>query len=354
MDKKALLSTILKKEECQGILFTNLYDILFLLDEESSLNFVEANPYFLYTEEKGFLIGDEISLSLFPRKRDVVKIKVETEDYIKMGFAPAAKIAELVKKENMHLLCSFHPVEIPGVKVKVVENPLLRLQQIYTDERLERLVEAIRICERVLEEIKKEIQEGMWEIDLRAGIERKIFEKGGDGRPFPARVAFGENTAIPQHIPGSRELKKGDLILVDFGVFKKGVCGEITRMFCLGEPAEEWKKIEEILREAREKALLFMKPGKVASEVDRIVREFFNEKGYRENFLGVLGEPVTPGKGGIYLRPGESSILKPGLAFTLEPSLYFPRKGGMRIEDVVVITESSNQVLTTFPLFTCL
>ena len=205
---------------------------------------------------------------------------------------------------------------------------------------------AARVVDRVFEELLSWDLLGMRESELALKIELRIRELS-DGISFEPIVASGENAANPHHAPGKRRLRKGDLVILDYGAKWKGYYSDITRTIALGKPNEKLVEIYEVVKDAQEKAYRTVRAGVKAKEVDAAAREVISAAGYGEYFthrtghglgLDVHEEP--------YIGPDGEVILENGMTFTIEPGVYVPDLGGVRIEDDVAVIDGRGKRLT--------
>ncbi|NJE54886.1 Xaa-Pro peptidase family protein [Thermococcus sp. 21S9] len=204
-------------------------------------------------------------------------------------------------------------------------------------EEIRLMEKAAKVVDEVFEEILSWDLVGMTERELALKIELAIRERS-DGISFEPIVASGENGANPHHEPGNRKLRKGEVVILDYGARWKGYCSDITRTIALGEPDERLVKIYEIVWEAQERAFQAVREGVKAKEIDGTARRTIEEAGYGEYFthrtghglgLDVHEEP--------YIGPDGEVVLENGMTFTIEPGIYVPGLGGVRIEDDVVV-----------------
>ena len=211
---------------------------------------------------------------------------------------------------------------------------------------IEMMGHAAKAADRVFDEILSWDLLGMRERELALKIELAVRELS-DGISFEPIVASGENGANPHHEPGNRRLRKGDMVILDYGARWKGYCSDITRTIALGRPSERLVEIYEVVREAQENAYRAVREGTKAKEVDRAARETITRAGYGEYFthrtghglgLDVHEEP--------YIGPDGETILENGMTFTIEPGIYVPGLGGVRIEDDVVVLDGKGKRLT--------
>ncbi|WP_297438505.1 Xaa-Pro peptidase family protein [Thermococcus sp.] len=226
-------------------------------------------------------------------------------------------------------------------------NLLMRMLRMRKDPAEIRLMErAAKVADRVFEEILNLEFIGMRERDLALKIELLIRELS-NGLSFEPIVASGENGANPHHLPGSRRLRKGDFVIIDYGAKVEGYCSDITRTIALGRPNEKLLEIYEIVKDAQERAYRAVREGALARDVDGAARETIEKAGYGGYFthrtghglgLDVHEEP--------FIGPDGEVTLREGMTFTIEPGVYVPGLGGVRIEDDVVVKEGRGKRLT--------
>ncbi|PNR87043.1 proline dipeptidase [Petrotoga sp. 9T1HF07.CasAA.8.2] len=180
---------------------------------------------------------------------------------------------------------------------------------------------------------------------------KNIFEKeGADGVSFEPIVGYGQNTSNPHHIPTNAKLKDGDVVLIDMGCIKNYYCSDMTRTVFFGKPIETMKNIYQIVLEANLEAIEKVKPGLKACEIDGTARNYIESKGYGKYFTHRTGHGV-----GIdihekpYISSNSEEILTPGMIFSIEPGIYLPGVGGVRIEDLVLVTDNGCEVLNKYP-----
>ena len=189
---------------------------------------------------------------------------------------------------------------------------------------------------------------GMTEIELRNIIRDEIVRFGGV--PTFAAVQFGENSAIPHAEPSSRELRRGDIVLLDCGCSVDGYNTDMTRVAVVGEPSDEQQRVYSVVLRAQETALERIAPGVACGTADGFARKVIEEEGFGEYFTHRLGHGI-----GLevheppYLVRGNAQELAPGMTHSVEPGIYLESKFGVRIEDLVVITEDSSEVITYSP-----
>ena len=213
------------------------------------------------------------------------------------------------------------------------------------------MLEAVRIAECALTSVVSGIKPGVSEKQLAARLVSRLLHEGSDpSLPFFPIVSFGENAANPHATPKERVLKSGDIVLIDFGAKHAGYVSDITRTFAMGDVNPELEQIASFVLEANSAGREAVKPGIPASQVDQITRDVIDKSGYGEYFFHRTGHGI--GKEGHeepYISNYDQTILEPGMTFTIEPGIYLSGRGGVRIEDNVLVTEDGCQSLTGFP-----
>ncbi|HHU81660.1 MAG TPA: aminopeptidase P family protein [Firmicutes bacterium] len=226
-----------------------------------------------------------------------------------------------------------------------------RLRMVKSPAEIGLIAKATAITDRAWERLLPEIKPGRREEELAALFEFFQREEGASAASFPTLVASGPRSAMPHGAAGSRPLCPGDLVVVDGGAVYAGYCSDFTRTVVVGEePGAEQKRIYRLVLEAQERALAGLKPGMTAAEADALAREVLEKAGYGPNFGHGLGHGLGLAiHEAPRLSPGRETVLEPGMVVTVEPGIYLPDWGGVRIEDVVVITEEGCRVLTRSP-----
>ncbi|GAA0591802.1 Xaa-Pro peptidase family protein [Virgibacillus siamensis] len=214
------------------------------------------------------------------------------------------------------------------------------------------LQEAVDIIEKVLEEGMKKVKTGMTEVDLTAELEYLMKKFGAEGPSFSPIVLSGEKSALPHGVPDDRKFQNGDFLLIDFGVkTKHGYCSDTTRTFVIGEPSEKQKEMYHIVLEANQAGINAVQSGKPLKTFDLAARDVIDKSGYGDYFNNRVGHGL-----GIdvheepSIHANNEQLAEEGVFFTIEPGIYIPGYGGVRIEDEVFINEKGEaEVLTSFP-----
>lgn len=209
---------------------------------------------------------------------------------------------------------------------------------------------AISIQEEAYEQTLGGIEPGMTEREVAALLEYNMRTAGADGTGFPTIVAAGTNASIPHYLPGDAKVKKNDVLLIDFGAQRDGYCGDLTRVVAFGRMPRRMREVYQLVREAQQAAIEAIGPGKSLKEVDAVARDIIEAGGYGDRFGHGLGHGM-----GLEvheeprLSPRAEGELKPGHVVTVEPGIYLPGVGGVRIEDDVLVTERGHRTLSALP-----
>ncbi|UHA75599.1 M24 family metallopeptidase [Paenibacillus sp. 481] len=264
---------------------------------------------------------------------------------------PAGLEVIAIEKEHMSVQRYEALHEAVQAKRYMDIGPTLReMRLIKTAAEVELMAEAVRVVEAVLREGVSRVKIGVTEVEIVAELEYQMKKLGASGPSFSTMVLAGEKSALPHGSPGTRKIQAGELLLFDLGVYVNGYASDITRTFAVGEIDDELKTIYNTVLEANMRAIEAVKPGVTFGSLDRTARDVITDKGYGQYFTHRLGHGL-----GIDVHEYPSvhgqaeELLQPGMAFTIEPGIYVPGRGGVRIEDDVVVTEDGVNVLTTYP-----
>jgi Xaa-Pro aminopeptidase len=228
----------------------------------------------------------------------------------------------------------------PDVELVPLENEVEHLRWVKDDDERALIARAQAICDEVFEKVTGKLTEGLTEHQLAVELELTMRQLGGDGLAFDTIAAFGENAAEPHHHPTDRSLRVGDLVKLDFGCVVEGYHSDMTRTAAFGEPDPELREVYEVVRRAQAAGRHAVRAGVTGKEADAAARNVIRDAGYGENFGHSLGHGVgLEIHEGPTLRSTSEDILPAGTVVTVEPGIYLPGKGGVRIEDMVVVTE---------------
>lgn len=257
-----------------------------------------------------------------------------------------------LEMKNVNVFTYNHLAEIYQEANFVDIQPFVNSQRlIKSRSEIEKAQKAVDIIEEVLKDGIKRVEVGMTESDLVGELELLMRKKGADGPSFSSIVLSGEKSALPHGSPGERKLQQGDFLLIDFGVLKDGYCSDITRTFIIGEATEKQREIYNIVLQSKNAGVEAVRSGVPLKTFDLAARKVIEDSGYGQYFNNRVGHGI-----GIEIHEEPSvhsqneEIAEKGLLFTIEPGIYIPNFGGVRIEEEVYINEDGNvEVLTSFP-----
>ncbi|MGW5427020.1 aminopeptidase P family protein [Streptomyces sp. NPDC004059] len=234
---------------------------------------------------------------------------------------------------------------LPETSYASLTDALPMLRAVKDAAELELLAAAGAAADATFEEIRKVPFAGRRESDVGQDLAGLLRRFGHSQVDFTI-VGSGPNGANPHHEVGDRVIRRGDMVVLDFGGLKDGYGSDTTRTVHVGEPTEEERRVHDIVREAQEVGYQAVRPGVACQEVDRAARAVINDAGYGEYFIHRTGHGI-----GVttheppYMIEGEEQPLVPGMCFSVEPGIYLPGRFGVRIEDIVTVTEDGGRRL---------
>lgn len=246
---------------------------------------------------------------------------------------------------------SFPPGDRP--RLRAAPGLVERLRRVKDAEELALLGEAIRIADRALERVMAGLVPGMTETLAAARFEQFVREEGGSGVSFPSIVAGGPWSALPHAQPRPVPLEEGAPVVMDVGARYRGYCSDVTRSFVLGQAGDRFAEVYEVVLRAQLAAISGVEAGMRGDEVHELAHAVIRAAGWGDAFGHGLGHGVgLEVHEAPYLGPSSQDVLEEGMVFTIEPGIYLPGWGGIRIEDVVVLEDGKARVLSHAPKLT--
>ena len=238
-----------------------------------------------------------------------------------------------------------------NIKLVPLDNPVKWIRMIKEPSELEILKEAANLGSRGFDKICTLLKVGVTEIEIAQELEIFWKREGAKTIAFDPIVAFGANSSMPHYKSSNCALKHGDIILMDIGVNVSNYHSDMTRMAFFGPPPEQISVIYPIVQRAQKLALEICKPGTLIKDIDATAREFISDQGYGEFFTHGIGHGVGLEIHELPTMRYQTALnanleLQPGMVITIEPGIYLPKIGGVRIEDTVVITPNGHENLT--------
>jgi Xaa-Pro aminopeptidase len=235
----------------------------------------------------------------------------------------------------------------PAVELIPLFGVVEEMREIKEQQELETISKSAQLMGEVLSQVIGDLKPQQRERDVAWRIETLIREHGGNGAAFPPIVASGPNGALPHAVPTERKLEQGEPIILDVGATVDGYCSDMTRTIFLGEPPAYFREIYRIVREAQLCAIESLRPGMETTAVDSIAREIISGAGFGDFFGHSLGHGVgLATHEGPAVAPVKPKVLQEGMVFTIEPGVYIPGKGGVRLEQMVTFENGRSRVLT--------
>ena len=221
------------------------------------------------------------------------------------------------------------------------------LRAVKEPEEIELIKKAVEIADAAFEYIEGIIQAGMTEKHVAWEIEKFLRENGSQAVPFEIIVASGPNSALPHAKPSERVINPGEPVVIDMGAKFDGYASDLTRTICLGTPDDTFKKVYDIVLDAQLAAMSIIKEGMTGQQADSSARTVIEQAGYGEAFGHGLGHGVGLATHELpRLGPNSTEPLTSGMVFTIEPGIYLPGWGGVRIEDTVMMENGKVRVIS--------
>lgn len=265
------------------------------------------------------------------------------EDCQRIGFSSdSTSYASFIKlREEINHQRELVPLVKPVEKIRVIKEP----------KEIELIKQSSELCLKGLEFLYTRLEKGVTEKALARELELFWISQGADRLAFEPIIAFGENGSMPHYRAGNVELKKGDAVLLDIGVVLNHYASDMTRMAFYGKPDPRITEIYEVVKKAQQAAVDACAPGVTSQDLYEIAMNVIQKAGFAEAFLHSLGHGIglDVHEFPILKREPSPCVLEPGMVLTIEPGIYLPGIGGVRIEDMVLITEKGHEIFTPGP-----
>jgi Xaa-Pro aminopeptidase/Xaa-Pro dipeptidase len=310
---------------------------------------ITAGDFFLVTD---FRYQEQVNL-------EAPWLKVNIRDG-KMSEALGKTVQES-KVARLGFEANFTPFGVVGALEKVlresnarvelvpVEDVMVNIRKVKDDVEIDIIRQAVNVAEEAYQAVREQIKPGLTENYLAGLMGFELRCRGASDSSFPVIVAAGANSSLPHYRPGDVAVKRDQPLLIDWGAKFKGYCSDLTRTLMIGRVSPQLKKAYNIVLEAQKAAIEFLRPGVTTKQADTVARDVIEKAGYGDKFGHGLGHGIGRD---IHELPtmrkigGEEELL-PGMVVTVEPGIYLPGEGGIRIEDDVLITHGGHEVLSS-------
>lgn len=341
----------LEQQELDGILISNEHNRRYFSGFKGTAGFLVISgdaavlaTDFRYTEQAA-LQATGFEIERIRARMDWLPALAEKLGLKKLGFEADDVTVSL--HQRMQTACSETAGDGEAVELVATSGIGAELRAVKDDGEVALLARAIEIGDEALDEVSDGLEPGLTEAEVAWRIEMAVRERGAEGLSFETIVASGPNGARPHHLAGERVLAEGEPIVIDMGCSYQGYCSDLTRTVFLGEADDEFKKIYDVVHAAQRTAIETLESGMTGAEADALARVVIEESGYGEAFGHSMGHGIglevheDPGVG-----PTSKNKLRDGMVFTVEPGIYLTGKGGVRIEDVVVLENGRPRVMS--------
>jgi Xaa-Pro aminopeptidase len=338
------VESILQKKSVEGILFFSPENIRYLTG---------------FSGSEGYLLAGRDELLLLVDSRYITQAQEETQgcrvSLVDKGITGvAAQVSSLGLKQlgveaQSISVARFEQLQkgLANVELVPIKDELERLRGSKTAEEIAWITKASQVAEAAWKEVLALVAPGVLEADLALELEYRMKKKGAEGIAFDTIVAAGPRAALPHAPPTTRPIEQGDLLLFDFGCRSRGYCSDESCTVIVNRATEEQRRIYGLVKDAHDKAIEQVKPGKRLAAIDEAAREHINHAGHGTHFGHGTGHGVGLA---VHEWPvvGKDSpdVAEEGMVFTVEPGIYIPGWGGVRIEDMVTVTADGCEVLT--------
>ncbi|AHF57673.1 aminopeptidase P family protein [Spiroplasma eriocheiris] len=348
LDCNAILNNYLTQHNVEGILFHSPVNRLWFS------KFASSEGYLLYTKDESILFLDGRYITAGKEHaKNVTRVELMATNNANGFFGTLSKaltkhqVKSLAFESDFLVYSHYQMIDkaLGDVTLKPVD--FTELRAIKDNEEVNLIKKACAIGDSAIANVIKKITVGMTEREVEQIILNTFIEMGAEQPSFETIVASGIRGALPHGKASDKVINNNELVTIDFGCIYQGYCSDTTRTIGLGQPSAKMLEIYDVVYQVQKLGIAAIKPGVTTKEIDDICRNYIIEKGYGEYFTHSTGHGL-----GIEVHefprvsPFCNVPLKPGMVITVEPGIYIPDLGGVRIEDDILVTEDGHQLLT--------
>jgi Xaa-Pro aminopeptidase len=346
----------MKELKLDGLLLTHPPDLAYLTNftGEDSIGLVTDKDFFLVTDfrykEQAELEAGWLKVSIRDGKMSDALAKVLAD----------AKLKRVGFEANFTTFGQVHAVDkavkemkdaaptAANLELVPLEDVMTNIRKVKDDHEVDLIRKSVGVAEEAFDAVRGEIKAGLTENYLAGLLVFELRSRGANNSSFPVIVAAAANSSLPHYRPAETLVQRDQPLLIDWGALYKGYCSDLTRTLLVGRVSPRIKQIYRIVQEAQEAAIKFLRPGVTTMQADRVARDVIERAGFGQHFGHGLGHGIGRD---IHELPsmrktGGEEELRPGMIVTVEPGIYLPGEGGVRIEDDVLITHSGCETLS--------
>ncbi|HEX3472766.1 MAG TPA: aminopeptidase P family protein [Silvibacterium sp.] len=343
------LRQALSQQEVEALVVTHLPDVRYLC------GFTGSNAALVVTTKKAALFTDGRYTVQARQETQAARVVIAKKSALKEACALLESLAKRASYDSEHTTVSDLAVMRSAISANrrrgffsPLKKPIIsELRMVKDADELRLMANAAALGNRVFNALLPHIQSGVPETEIAASLEFFARSMGAEGMSFETIVASGPRSALPHGRATNQKTPRNGFVTLDFGVILNGYCSDMTRTVCLSKPSAAERSAYDAVLEAQEAAVAAAKPGVTCAEVDEAARSTLRKAGLAKYFTHSTGHGVGLE---IHESPriaaGQTLELKPGMIITIEPGIYLAGKFGIRIEDMVAVTDQGNTVLT--------
>jgi len=344
------LRKLLKKTEAEALLVTSEPNVTYLT------GFTGDSSYLLLTQKDEVLLSDKRYTTQLEEECPDLKLEVRGPD-VKMlehlgKLAKRMKLKQLAFESHQVTVATHGELQkqLPKTELVPTKGLVEQLRIVKDKEEVQAIRDAIQCAQRTFEVIRAALRPEQTEKQVADQIEHHVRLFGGECTSFPPIVAVGPRAALPHARPGTPKIREDDFVLVDWGARVRGYASDLTRILVTGKISPKLEKVHGVVAGAQAAAIAAIRHGASIKDVDAAARDYITKAGYGKQFGHGLGHGIglqiheAPRMG-----PKEDAPLKEGMVVTVEPGVYLPGWGGVRLEDDVLVTRNGARVLSDTP-----
>lgn len=346
-NRRSRLKPFFESNGLDAILFTNLANVRYLCGFSGS-----DGVLLLARDEAWFLCDSRYTTQAAEEVRGAVVREFSAKYEAVCSLITDKKIRRFGIEATHMLVSDFRQLSerLDGCELVGIGAALDSIRSCKDQDEIETLGRVASLASASLEAVLASLVPGVRETDFALGLEIEMRRRGAEARAFDFIVASGERGAMPHGRASDKVMRSGELVTIDFGAVKDGYHSDETVTVAVGRPSDRGREIHDIVRQAHDRAIAAVRPGISCRDLDAVARDYIREQGYDAYFGHGLGHGVGLE---IHEKPVVSqrseAVVEEGMVFTIEPGIYIPGFGGVRIEDTVAVTADGCVILTQAP-----